>query len=227
MRVSAIIPAAGIGKRFHRDLPKQFLTINDKPILAYTLQRVHACEKIDAIYLVVPEDKIRHCEKEVVGKEGFPKVKKVIAGGRERQDSVYHGIRELDQGVDIVVIHDGVRPFVDPKMFSDVIDEAEKYGAAITAIPEIDTVKKVSAEGTVEETLDRESVWRVQTPQAFQYDIIKKAFEEAFQDHYYGTDDSSLVERAGYRVKVIPGKPSNIKITTPEDLEFGRKFLGV
>jgi 2-C-methyl-D-erythritol 4-phosphate cytidylyltransferase len=227
MSITAIVPAAGMGKRFKDTLPKQFVSIEGKPILSYTIQKIHDCKEIDEIYLVVSEDKIAFCREELVEKNNFPKIHKIIAGGKERQDSVYNGIKELGSEVGLVVIHDGVRPFVDSGIFCDVINEAKGCGAAIAAIPEIDTIKQVSSEGMVEKTLKRDSLWRVQTPQVFRYDILKKAYEKAFMENHYATDDSALVEWAGYQVKVVKGSPYNIKITSPEDLELGKRMLGI
>lgn len=225
MNITAIVPAAGMGKRFKEDLPKQFLSLRKKPILAHTLQKVHDCGLISEIFLVISKERIGYCEKEIIAKHHFSKVKKIVAGGKERQDSVYNGIKEIDGLAELVVIHDGVRPFVSSKIFLDVIEEAKRHGAAAAAVPEIDTIKEVSSKGTVIRTLEREHIWRTQTPQAFRYDILKDSFERAFEEGYFATDDAAIVERAGHEVRIVRGSPYNIKITTPEDLALGETIL--
>lgn len=227
MRIAAIIPAAGTGRRFEKSFPKQFLSLREKPILTHTIQKIHDCDQINEIFLIVSKDKIKYCREEIVRKNNFSKIKKIVTGGRERQDSVYNGIKELDSDTDLVVIHDGVRPFVSSQIFLDVIEEAREYGAATVAVPEVDTIKEVSPEGIVIRTLNREHIWKALTPQAFKFDILKKAFEKAFKEGYYATDDASIVEWAGYQVKIVKGSPYNIKITTQEDLALGETMLRI
>ncbi len=175
--------------------------------------------------LVVSEKEVAQAQRRI--QEAYPKVTQVIMGGKERQDSVYNGWRSLDPGTEIVVVHDGVRPFVPPDLISEIIEAARDFGAAIAAIPISDTVKKVSADGRVERTVDRAGLWRVQTPQAFRYSLLGEAFQKARADGFYGTDEGALIERLGKEVKVIPGSELNIKITRSEDLILGEKIAAL
>jgi 2-C-methyl-D-erythritol 4-phosphate cytidylyltransferase len=225
MKVSAIIPAAGLGIRMGSNVPKQFLLLDGKPILHHTLSVLDQCSIVDEIVLVVSEKEIENTQQQV--KDSHPKVTKVIAGGKQRQDSVGNGLKSLDSKTDIVVVHDGVRPFVSPDLIRETVEAARDFGAAITAIPVSDTIKKVNAEGWVERTVDRSGLWRVQTPQTFQVSLLKEAFEKAQADDYYGTDESSLIEYLGKEVKIIPGSEFNIKITRSEDLVLGEKIAAL
>ena len=225
MKASAIIPAAGLGIRMGSNVPKQFLLLDGKPILHHALSVLSQCSIVDEIVLVVSEKEITKARQEFQG--SHPKVTKVIAGGKERQDSVGNGLQSLDSETDIVVIHDGVRPFVSPDLIRETIEAARDFGSAITAIPVSDTIKKVNEEGQVERTVDRGGLWRVQTPQAFQVSLLKEAFEKARADNFYGTDESSLIEHLGKEVKVIPGSEFNIKITRSEDLVLGETIAAL
>jgi 2-C-methyl-D-erythritol 4-phosphate cytidylyltransferase len=160
-----------------------------------------------------------------VEKNGISKVSRILKGGRERQDSVRSGINALEDEHHIVIIHDGVRPFITEEILHAVISEAFKERAVTVGVPVKDTVKTVDDNGWVAETLDRNRLWLIQTPQAFTRDIIQKAYEDAYKDHYYGTDDASLVERIGINVKVIHGSYDNIKITTKNDLVLAEVLI--
>jgi len=225
MKVSAIIPAAGLGIRMGSNVPKQFLLLDGKPILHHTLSIFGQCSIVDEIVLVVSEKEIKHTQQQI--QDSHPKVTKVIAGGIQRQDSVGNGLRSLNSETDIVVVHDGVRPFVSPDLIRETVEAARDFGAAITAIPVSDTIKKVNAEGWVEHTVDRGGLWRVQTPQTFQVSLLKEAFEKAQADDYYGTDESALIEHLGKEVKIIPGSEFNIKITRSEDLILGERIAAL
>ena len=225
MKVSAIIPAAGMGIRMGSDVPKQFLLLDGKPILHHTLSAFNQCSIVDEIILVVSEKEVTKAQQEIQG--SHPKVTKIIAGGKERQDSVGNGVQSLDSDTDIVVIHDGVRPFISPDLIRETVEAARDFGSAITAIPVSDTIKKVNVEGRVERTVDRGGLWRVQTPQTFQVSLLKEAFEKARSDNFYGTDESSLIEHLGKEVKVIPGSEFNIKITRSEDLILGETIAAL
>jgi 2-C-methyl-D-erythritol 4-phosphate cytidylyltransferase len=222
MKVSAIIPAAGMGIRMGSSIPKQFILLDGKPILHHTLSILDQCSIVNEIILVVAEKEIENARKEV--ENFYPKVSKVIVGGKERQDSVYNGLQNLDSKVDIVMVHDGVRPFVSETLIRESIEAARNFGAAITAIPVNDTVKKVNKEGVVESTLDRNGLWRIQTPQTFQVSLLREAFAKARTDNFYGTDEGSLIEYLGRDVKVVPGSELNIKITQSEDLVLGEQI---
>jgi 2-C-methyl-D-erythritol 4-phosphate cytidylyltransferase len=222
MKVSAIIPAAGMGIRMGSSIPKQFLLLNGKPILHHTLSVLDQCSIVNEIILVVADKEIENSRQQI---EDFcPKVTQVIVGGKERQDSVYNGLQNLDSKADIVMVHDGVRPFVSEDLIRESVEAARKFGAAITAIPVSDTIKKVNSESVVESTIDRSGLWRVQTPQTFQVSLLKEAFAKAQADNFYGTDEGSLIEYLGKDVKVVPGSELNIKITRSEDLVLGEKI---
>jgi 2-C-methyl-D-erythritol 4-phosphate cytidylyltransferase len=153
------------------------------------------------------------------------KVSWVLAGGKERQDSIWEGLKKVPSDCGIVIIHDGARPLVTRRLIESSIEAAQRYGAVVTAIPLKDTVKLVSREREVIETPVRHTLMTIQTPQAFRFDVIRKAYEKAYRDGFYGTDDSSLVERIGIKVRVIPGTYENLKITTPEDLLLAEVLL--
>jgi 2-C-methyl-D-erythritol 4-phosphate cytidylyltransferase len=225
MKVSAIIPAAGLGLRMGSNIPKQFLLLDGKPILHHTLSVLDQCSVVDEIVLVVSEKEIGKGQQQI--QDFHPKVAKVIAGGKERQDSVYNGLQSLDSETDIVVVHDGVRPFVSADLIRETVEAARNFGAAITAIPVSDTIKKVNEEGLVERTIDRGGLWRVQTPQTFQFSLLKEAFAKALSDKFYGTDEGSLIEHLGRDVKVVPGSEFNIKITRSEDLILGERIAAL
>ena len=223
MKVSAIIPAAGMGIRMGSNVPKQFLLLDGKTILHHTLSVLDQCSVVATIVLVVSDKEIGKAQQQI--QDSYPKVMKVVAGGKERQDSVYNGLQNLDSETDIVVVHDGVRPFVSVDIIHETVEAARDFGAAITAIPVSDTIKKVNEEGLVERTVDRSGLWRVQTPQTFQVSLLKEAYAKAQADNFYGTDEGSLIEHLGREVKVIPGSELNIKITRSEDLVLGEKIV--
>jgi 2-C-methyl-D-erythritol 4-phosphate cytidylyltransferase len=218
MKITALIPSAGNGLRMGGDTRKQYIHIHEKPITAHTLLKFQALSEIHQIILIVPKEDIPFCEKEIVSRYNLDKVGKIIAGGKERQDSVYNGIKALDGDEDIVIVHDGVRPFATEAMILESIKTASESGAAIVAIPAKDTIKSVSEGGVVERTVDRSRLWQVQTPQTFRRELLTEAYKKAISEKFYGTDDSSLVERMGAKVMVVPGSEFNIKITTPRDL---------
>jgi len=224
-KVVAIIPAGGSGRRMRSQSPKQYLLINGKPVLVHTLLKLQKISLIDDILVVVPEKDILFVRENIKKPYQLNKIRDVIAGGRERQDSVGNGLTGVGEDYDIVVIHDGVRPFVTEEVLSRVIDAALHYGAAIAGMPAKDTVKEVHSDGSISRTLDRETIWLAQTPQAFQRRIIQEAYHNAAYDGYYGTDDASLVERLGIPVKMILGNYANIKITTPDDLVLAEALM--
>ncbi len=226
MKVVAIIPAAGMGIRMGADTPKQFLLLENMPVLAVTLKLFQECKLIDDIIVLVPEDEIAYCENEIVKRHNFDKVYKVSAGGEKRQDSVRIGLniaKEIMDEDDITVIHDGVRPLLEMNTLERCINEAIRYPAVIVGIPSKDTIKEVDKEGKVIKTHDREKMWLIQTPQAFRFKEILLAHEKALEYNWTGiTDDSMLLEKLGIPVKMIMGSEQNIKITTPVDLELAR-----
>lgn len=225
MKISALIPSAGLGLRMGGETRKQFIHIADTPIAVHTLRKFQSIEEIHRLILIVPKEDIPFCEKDLVSRFQLHKVQKIIAGGKERQDSVYHGLKALDGDEDIVIVHDGVRPFATAAIIREGIRIASVSGAAVTAIPVKDTIKSVSNEGHVERTVDRSRLWQAQTPQTFQRELLQRAYDIAMAEGFYGTDDASLVERLGETVSVVRGSEFNIKITTPRDLILAEGIL--
>ena len=218
MKTVAIIPAGGSGKRMQEKQSKQYLLLNGVPVLVHTLRIFQGSPMIDEIFLIVPEDDVGFVRQSIVEKYGISKVSRVLPGGRERQDSVRNGINAVINDHDIVVIHDGVRPFVSEELVHAAITEASEEDAVAVGVPVKDTIKSVDDHAWVRETLDRSGLWLTQTPQVFKRDVIKRAYAIAYEDNYYGTDDASLVERIGINVKMIRGSYDNIKITTKDDI---------
>jgi 2-C-methyl-D-erythritol 4-phosphate cytidylyltransferase len=215
--VSAIIVAAGKGIRMKGATRKQYLKISGQPILSYSLVTFEACTLIEEICLVVPKEDIHDCQNKIISKLNLKKRVHLVPGGVYRQDSVYNGLLAISKNADTVVIHDGVRPFIRPEDLISCIVCAKNVGACVLGTPVSDTLKRVDKSQMIEETLNRENIWLIQTPQAFQYDLILKAHETAKRDGIFGTDDASLVERLGVRVKIKNGSKLNIKITVKED----------
>jgi 2-C-methyl-D-erythritol 4-phosphate cytidylyltransferase len=222
MKVTAIIPAAGIGKRMNAK--KQFLEIAGLPVLVHTVKVMNECQVIDEIIIAVPKDDIEST-KELV--KDFVKVKAVVVGGEERQDSVYNGLKavEAESVDDIIVIHDAARPLITKEIISSAVMEAKVSKAVIVGVPAKDTIKMVSEDNEVIDTLERNKIWLIQTPQVFHYTLIKEAYDRAEKVGYRATDDSRLVERLGIKVKVVMGSYDNIKITTKEDLHVAQVIL--
>ena len=218
MKTVAIIPAAGSSKRMQNNVSKQYLLLDGIPVLARTLGIFQRSPEIDEIFLIVPKKDVEFARSSIVDRYGISKVSNILAGGKERQDSVRSGINALGSDHDIVVIHDGVRPFISAELVHAAVLEASKAQAVTVGVPVKDTVKSVDGHGIVVETLNRTHLWLTQTPQAFESGVIRKAYEAAYRDNYYGTDDAALVERIGVRVMMIRGSYDNIKITTQDDI---------
>jgi 2-C-methyl-D-erythritol 4-phosphate cytidylyltransferase len=217
MIVAALIPAAGSGRRMGSGVEKQFLQLGGKPLLAHTLARFEATAAITCIVVIVPPGREEYCRQEIVQPEGFRKVSHIVAGAETRQRSVTEGFRCLSGDVDVVVVHDGARPFVTPILIQAAIAAAARDGSAVVAIPESDTLKRVDAHGTVVETLDRRYLWRAQTPQAFRREILRQALVHAERYHLDATDEAALVECLPHPVRIISGSTWNFKITSPDD----------
>ena len=218
MKTVAIIVAAGYGKRMGK--PKQFLEIGGKPMLERTLSVFEKARIIDGIILVVNEEDVGRAKK-----ISFAKLKKVVTGGEKRKDSVYEGLKAVPPAAKIVAIHDGARPFVTSEMIEAAVAEAEVFGAAVVGVPLTDTIKKVDGvKLEVESSLDRQELWAAQTPQAFKTDIIMRAYEQGRAKHEV-TDDATLVEKMGTKVKMVMGSPLNMKITRPDDLWVAEGIL--
>jgi 2-C-methyl-D-erythritol 4-phosphate cytidylyltransferase len=243
MKVIVIIPAAGLGTRMapvptgaksrkKQSAPsKQFTELGGTPILIHTLRKFAAVEAVNEIWIALRENEIEgfRARLQDEAKDAAKKIE-LVSGGEHRQQSVEHALNAITASPDdIVLVHDAVRPFVTSEIILDVIAAAQKYGAAIVGLPAVDTVKQVerTSEGAlIKATIPRASVVLAQTPQGFRYGVIKKAFDEASADGFLGTDESSLVERAGHDVAVVMGSPKNIKITTPGDMELAEFYLG-
>jgi len=223
--VDAIIVAAGKGIRMKKSVRKQYIALDGVPILRRTLTIFDRCRAVNQIILVAPKEDIRFCRNEILMPAKFQKSVKLVAGGPERQDSVYNGLQIITPDDGIVVIHDGVRPFIKQEQLVACIKGATEFGACIIGIPAFDTIKQVNVKSEIVQTHERESLWLAQTPQAFRAKLIIRAHQAAKQDRFIGTDDASLVERLGHAVKIIPGSRSNIKITSQEDLELARAIL--
>lgn len=218
----AIIPSAGMGRRMG-SVKKNYLSLLDKPVLAHTLAAFEASVEIDAVFIVAPPSDEDYCRAEIIERFGFKKILKIIPGGPERQDSVWNGLKE-SAGFDIIAVHDGARPLVTADIIDRTIRTAKEHGAAIAAVAVKDTIKE-SLDGFISRTIPREALVSVQTPQAFRRAALMEAFEKARADGFLGTDESSLAERAGHRVKVVEGSYENIKITTREDMLFAECIL--
>jgi len=228
---TAIVLAAGRGSRMKSDIQKQYMSLQGKPILYYSLKAFED-SFVDRIVLVTGQEELSYCKKEIVEKYGFTKVQAIVAGGKERYHSVYNGICAAGS-CDYIMIHDGARPFVTQEMLERARLELNSNPAAVAAVPSKDTVKLVDADGYVTATPDRNFVWNVQTPQCFSYPIIKEAYDKlsASEDELQErgvriTDDAMVVETfSGCRVKLFEGDYRNIKITTPDDMEVAEKYL--
>ncbi len=221
MKVVCVVPSAGKGRRLHVKEAKPFVMLGGHPLLSYTLKALEASAPIDEIIIAVSRDKLKACEK-LVKKYGFRKVRAVISGGKRRFDSVRNALRKAGDA-DFVLIHDGVRPFIDQGLIKKLLRAAERFGAAISAIPSRQTLKFINGDFFVAKTPKRKFLWEAQTPQVFRKELIVKAYKKAKDRN--ATDDSSLVEKLAHRVKVIKGSYRNIKITTHEDLELARILL--
>lgn len=221
---SVIIVSAGKGSRMKVDINKQFLKLGDKEVVAHTIDKFYNNKNIGEIIVVIREEEKEFFEKNIINKYGYKNIK-IAFGGKERQDSVYNGLKELEKNCEIVLIHDGARPFVTNEIIEKSIKSAKEHKGAVVGVPVKDTIKIVNENKDVCDTPNRNTLWSIQTPQVFDYSLIMKAYEKSKKDKYYGTDDSMLMEYLGYNVKVVEGSYNNIKITTPEDLKIAEEIL--
>ena len=221
-----VIVAAGTGSRMNMGINKQFIKLEGKEIIAYPIEKFYNNSNIEDIVVVVKEDESEFFKKEILDKYNFKNVK-IAYGGKERQDSVYNGLKLLDEKCDVVLIHDGARPFVSDKIIDKSIEEAKEHKAIVVGVPVKDTIKVIDNDKNIVDTPNRSVLWAVQTPQTFDYNILIDAYKDAFKNKFYGTDDAMLVERIGYKVKMLEGSYNNIKITTQEDLNIGSQILRV
>jgi 2-C-methyl-D-erythritol 4-phosphate cytidylyltransferase len=225
MGVAAVIVAAGQGTRMGTASRKQYMMLRNRPVLSYTLLTFEKCDAIEEIFLVIPRGDEPFCKKEIIDPLRPNKPIHLVSGGATRQESVYNGLRASDGRFGLVVIHDGVRPLVKIDQVTKCVKVAAKYGSCILAVPASDTIKTVDEHDRVIATMKRHIIRMAQTPQAFHYSFILGAHVASQKEAYVGTDDAELVERCGKVVKVIPGDPYNIKITTPEDFKFAEALL--
>ena len=227
-KVTAIIVAGGSGKRMGMAIKKQYILLNKKEVLAHTLEVFNKATLIDTIILVVSEEEIEKVRVEIVEKYALHKVKKIVAGGAERQDSVYNGLMATSEDTKYVMIHDGARPFIKEAILKKALEVTLEKGATVVAVPVKDTIKVVDCkESKVIDTPDRSTLWSIQTPQTFTKELLLKAYEYAKSEGLVVTDDSMLVEAYGKSVYIVEGDYTNIKITTPEDLIIGEALLKV
>lgn len=236
MKVVVIIPAAGLGTRMAavsggpKSKTKQFFELQGTPILVHTLRKFADCKAVSEIIVALRKNETSGFQKQIE-KEKFKNRLRIVEGGEHRQNSVANALAAIKAADDdIVLVHDAVRPFVDQETIVNVIEAVKKYDAAIAGVPAIDTVKQVdrTADGAVViATVPRERMVLAQTPQGFRFGLLKKAFDEATADGFMGTDEASLIERAGGAVHVVMGSPRNMKITTPADLEVAEFFLSL
>jgi 2-C-methyl-D-erythritol 4-phosphate cytidylyltransferase len=222
--IKAIVVAAGKGKRFGSKLPKQFLKLNKFPVLFYPLKILSKSPFIKEIFLAVDPDWINYCKENILKRYGLLGKIVLLEGGRHRQDSVFNALKQV-HSADLVLIQDGVRPFINQQMIKEVLMEALKLGGSVFGTKAKDTLKLVSEEGVVEKTLNRERVWYIQTPQAFRFKELLISYQAAYEEGFWGTDCASLFERFGYKVKVILGPYENIKITDEVDFELAKKIF--
>ena len=224
-KYAAIVLAAGSGKRMNSKVHKQYLIIQDRPVLYYSLKAFED-SAVDEIVLVVGKGEEKFCRKEIVDKYGISKVKAIVEGGKERYHSVFEGLKQTSDA-DYVLIHDGARPFVNQEIIRRCMQEVQKYQACVVGMPVKDTIKIADEEGYAKQTPDRKNVWMIQTPQTFSYALIYEAYEEMLKTEDTAiTDDAMVLERIkGKKSKLIEGSYRNIKITTPEDLLIANVYL--
>lgn len=220
--ISAIILAGGKGKRMGQGINKQYIEINGRPILYHTIKKFKECNSIDEIILVLPEDEIEYCKANVLDKYSL-QVDKIVSGGKERQDSVFNGLRAIENG-EIVLIHDGARPFVSEEIINNGIEFCRKYGSSAPGVTPKDTIKIKNSEGFSVNTPSRDTLVAIQTPQIFNYNIIYECHKKVAQERKIVTDDTMVVELYGHKVFLYEGSYTNIKITTPEDLVLAEKL---
>ncbi|MDD3363895.1 MAG: 2-C-methyl-D-erythritol 4-phosphate cytidylyltransferase [Syntrophomonas sp.] len=220
-----VIAAAGRGSRMESSTNKQYMLLNSRPVLAYSLDFFEKLDVVDEIVVVTGETELDYCEREIIKPFKYKKVSAVIPGGKERQDSVWAGLRKLGVDTEFVAVHDGARPLLSSAVLYRLLEEAQEWGAAIPGIASKDTLKAVDRDDFVRQTLDRTTVYAIQTPQVFKYEELMAAYQQANEEDFSGTDDASLFERFIGRVKVVEGDYDNIKITTPGDMLIAEALL--
>ena len=223
-KIDVIVVAGGSGKRMKSSEPKQFMTLLGKPVLLHSLLPFQHSEMVSQIILVAPANELERCRNQIVDLYHLDKVTRIVAGGKERTDSVKAGLKALNSGGDYIAVHDGARPLIEVKIIEQVFNEAIRTGAAMLVKPVAETVKEVDDSGEVLRTISREKLRLAQTPQVFCAEWIKKAYD-CFPANRQATDDACILEYAGYPVKTVCGNAANIKITTPDDLAIAEFIL--
>ncbi len=219
MEFYLIIPASGTGSRFGLKTPKQFYKIDGKEIIVHTLNRFNSVRRIKSIFVSTGKEYVNRISS-LAKKHRINKVGNVCIGGKYRQDSVFNALKTIKCSPDdIIIVHDAVRPFVSDKLINKLMDESVKYDCVVPGLPLINTIKKTDSKGIVINTVPRENLWSIQTPQFFKYSKLMKAFSKAKKDKFIGTDEAALMEYAGFKVKVVEGESSNVKITTRKDVK--------
>jgi len=222
----AIIVAGGNGKRMGLDIKKQYILLKGKEILTRAIEAFEACDFVDEIIVVVGKEEINYVQEKIVSHYSLNKVKKVVEGGVERQDSVYNGLVEVDKDTKYVMIHDGARPFITKDVIYKCLQKAKQTGASIIGVPVKDTIKRCDIKSQrVQDTPKRDTLWIIQTPQIFAFDLLMDAYHYSHEQGLQVTDDSMIVEAFGKEVYVTKGEYTNIKVTTPEDLMIGEAII--
>lgn len=217
-KIAVLIPAAGQGKRMQSSVKKPYLKLDDKPVLSHTIDRFEYNSVVDDIFVIVDDSDFKTCKTNVIDPYRYKKVRELISGGETRQKSVFNGLCALADDVDYVIVHDGVRPFINDEIISKCLELAAEWGAAVSAVPVKETIKVANENLFIAHTPDRQLLWRVQTPQVFRTSLIVAAHKKAIKDGSDATDDATLVERLGSPVKLVMGSYQNVKLTTPEDM---------
>jgi len=222
-RIIAVVPAAGLGKRFGMERNKQFETLRGRPVMIWAIEILDQIPEIAEIIPVIKETDIGLAE-DLFKRHGIKKIRCIAPGGKERQDSVYNGLRIIEDEKSVVVVHDGVRPFLEQKTVRRALEALPGHDGVVVGVPPKDTIKEIEGD-LIRKTLRRDSLYAVQTPQVFYFQPLYDAYEKAMKEAYYATDDAALVERNGGSVTLVRGEYTNIKITTPEDLLVAEAFL--
>lgn len=219
MKFNVIIPASGSGERFRTRIPKQFFKLNGKELITYTIRKFNSINSVESIVIATKKEYFKRLHKIILDNK-FQKVTDIVEGGATRHYSVFNGLKVIIPTDDCyVIIHDAVRPFITNKKIKEMMEVAKDYKAVIPGLKINDTIKEVNKSNFVKRTVPRKYLWEIQTPQIFEYDILRKSFEKANREKFKGTDESSIVENAGYKVKIIEGEKTNIKVTTKDDLK--------
>jgi len=224
-KTAAIIPAAGTGSRMNSGISKQYIIIDQIPVLARTLKVFNENKYIDEIILIINENDIEFCQENIINKYNISKIKKIVPGGSERQDSCASGVKSLSKDIVYVLIHDGARPFLTDDIIGSTLKSVKEYGVCCTCIPVKDTIKVVDDEANIIDTPPRRSLYAAQTPQGFKCDILKNIYAKAEYEKYTATDDVQIAEHYGYVPHMVKGSYENIKITTKEDLYMAEGIL--